>query len=293
MSQINGLIKYIRGVQKDLGVTVILKDFIGFLAMDQVLFAQFQEFYIHQSDYCMSIKEQEHLWHRCLHGKELIYEKLKRAPQAYYGECYAGIGEYIIPMLYRVDNEVYVVGAVTIGGFRSDRWQGIKQKLKSDYNVQGEHVEALYDKAVEDNMFEIEGIKEKAEVISEYMVMLYAKEIEVCLRQVNETTQSHNYIIGHAIAYLKMHYMEEVKLRDVANFCHCSPSFISHRFKKMTGKTIKGYVNELRIEKAKGLIGSRRYSMTDIAFKVGYKDSNYFSKVFKDLTGVSPLGYQK
>ena len=59
------------------------------------------------------------------------------------------------------------------------------------------------------------------------------------------------------------------------------------------GESIPNYVNKLRIEDAKGLLKSTSLSTTEIAYLVGYTDSNYFSALFKEKVGVSPREYRK
>ena len=53
------------------------------------------------------------------------------------------------------------------------------------------------------------------------------------------------------------------------------------------------YIMSRRIGKAQSLLISTDYSITDIAFMVGYHDSNYFINIFKKTVGTSPLKYRK
>ena len=57
--------------------------------------------------------------------------------------------------------------------------------------------------------------------------------------------------------------------------------------------TIMFYVQNLRITQAKKLLREGKFSITEIAFQVGFNDSNYFSSCFKKATGISPLEYRK
>ncbi|MBQ7900963.1 MAG: helix-turn-helix transcriptional regulator [Clostridia bacterium] len=82
-------------------------------------------------------------------------------------------------------------------------------------------------------------------------------------------------------------------MKDICDEFHCSPSYVSHFFKKNKGITIKGYVNNLRIENAKQLLKSTGLSIDEISFAVGFGDISYFSKVFKAHVGLSPTEYRK
>lgn len=292
MSQINGLLKYMKAIEKELDVSIVIKDFIGFLDMKETLYKQLQEFYIHQTSYCMAIKEQQQHWSYCLEAKDKIYRKLKETKKSFYGYCYAGVGEYVVPIGYNYNDQQVIVGAIVIGGFKHEDWpNNIADKFIGTI-IHREDMNELYNQSFGNDEYTKEDMEEKAEVIAEYLSMLYHKEIEQCMVK-HSSNSSHSYIISHAIAYIKIHYLDDIKLKHIAEFCHCSTSYISHHFKDLTGATVKSYINELRVEEAKALLMVKEYQVTDIGFMVGFKDSNYFSKVFKDFEDVSPKNYRK
>lgn len=74
---------------------------------------------------------------------------------------------------------------------------------------------------------------------------------------------------------------------------NCNFDSLNRQFKKLTGQTIFAYLNKLRIEKAKQLLSTGFYTVTDVASRTGFHDVYYFSKVFKKLTGMSPGKYNQ
>lgn len=64
-------------------------------------------------------------------------------------------------------------------------------------------------------------------------------------------------------------------------------------YKKETGDTINNYLVTKRISEAKELLLLSDLSMTEIAFRIGFKNSQYFSNSFKKNTGFSPKDYRK
>ncbi|MNG10816.1 HTH-type transcriptional activator Btr [compost metagenome] len=64
-------------------------------------------------------------------------------------------------------------------------------------------------------------------------------------------------------------------------------------FKEGTGVTIKHFLSEYRIDRAKELLANRDLKLFDIALQVGYGDGEYFSKIFKKVTGLQPSEYRK
>ena len=99
--------------------------------------------------------------------------------------------------------------------------------------------------------------------------------------------------IQNALAYIHAHYQEDISLAEVAGSCGISEVYLSKRFKSEPGTSFVSYVNGLRIEAAKELLDHPALSLRDIAEKTGFRNYNYFIKVFKDVTGVTPMHYRE
>ena len=87
--------------------------------------------------------------------------------------------------------------------------------------------------------------------------------------------------------------MDEVTLEEVAEKLGYSVTYISHVFKKATGRTPIQYVIRRRIGHAQTLLISTNYSATQIAGMVGYDNTNYFSTLFSKIVGMSPTKYRE
>lgn len=94
-----------------------------------------------------------------------------------------------------------------------------------------------------------------------------------------------------ALHYIHEHYSTPIKLSTVANFIPMNESYLSSLFKIENGVSFKHYLNSYRIKQAIRLMKLTNDSITDIALSVGFENTNYFSTVFKQYTGVSPSKY--
>lgn len=96
------------------------------------------------------------------------------------------------------------------------------------------------------------------------------------------------------IKYIHKNYQNDtLSVTLLSNELKLAPTYISWVFKKKTGKNLNKYITEYRIEKAKELLGKKSVKVCDISALVGYRDSNYFAKLFKKHTGQSPSEYRE
>lgn len=93
--------------------------------------------------------------------------------------------------------------------------------------------------------------------------------------------------------FVAEHYMEEIRLSELAIVLHLSPSYLSTRFKKDNGQSFSEYLVRFRIEKAKELLRNTTDSCRHVAERTGYEDYVQFSKIFKKYTGLSPVEYRE
>lgn len=99
--------------------------------------------------------------------------------------------------------------------------------------------------------------------------------------------------VFNSIEYIHQHYQEDLNLNKLAEMEHYNVNYYSEWFKKQVGVNPKDYIQKLRIDQAKELLASTKYSITEIASQVGYQHSSSFCRVFKMLEAVSPTEFRK
>jgi transcriptional regulator GlxA family with amidase domain len=93
--------------------------------------------------------------------------------------------------------------------------------------------------------------------------------------------------------YIERKYKSSISNEQLAKLVNISDRTLVRRFKKATGNTPYEYVQRIRIEAAKKLLENRDTGIEQIALEIGYEDFSAFRKVFKRLTGVTPLEYKR
>lgn len=112
--------------------------------------------------------------------------------------------------------------------------------------------------------------------------------IELCFSRHNQDD-----LVHRVQKYLTDNYASDWDLSELAALFYVNSSYLSHIFKKKTGKTISAYIEDLRIQNACALLRTTDISISDVATTVGYSDPNYFAKRFRKKTGTSPASYRK
>ena len=120
------------------------------------------------------------------------------------------------------------------------------------------------------------------------------------LASVAESLEEHSsadkisLLMSNVRNYLQHNYMRmDISLDSISDILHINPSYFSMLFKKNFGVNFVDYVTELRISASKELLKDPFLSATEIANAVGYESLNYYTRVFKKTTGVTPTEYRR
>lgn len=93
--------------------------------------------------------------------------------------------------------------------------------------------------------------------------------------------------------YLMDHLDEMTDLGKIAAFFDLNESYLSRRVKELTGSGLQQIHERLKIEQAKTLLKTNSLKVNEIALRLGFSNPNYFSNVFKKVTGLSPANWIK
>lgn len=97
-----------------------------------------------------------------------------------------------------------------------------------------------------------------------------------------------NHIVMATKEYIENHYVEDITLENMAEYVNISPQYFSKLIKKTTGFNFIDWLSMFRVKKAKELLTNSNLSVKEVCFMVGYKDPNYFSRIFKKRVGITP-----
>jgi len=134
------------------------------------------------------------------------------------------------------------------------------------------------------------------EMFASYLIQL----LMICNRYIEQNTISVDSSIhcihkkvAPIVQFINSHYMKPLSLGALAKLYNMSPYYLCKVFKESTGFTFTEYLSQIRVKEAQTLLRRSGSSITEVSEKVGFGSVSQFGRVFKEISGVSPLKYRK
>ena len=233
-------------------------------------------FNIHENPYCIYVKTFSKAFEHCIKRQKRVIDKCKSG--SFCGTCYAGVQEYVYPIY----NSNLLVGFISVSGYRNPSYNSYIDKCSERFDIPAKILRKTILSLKSD-------IPDKSYI--DTLVIPLVSMLELAYTKLSDIKQPDN-LISEIIKYVNRHYQENITLEQISKVFARSRSSISHTFKGETGQTFREYLISVRLRSAKSLLLYSNLSVTEIAFSVGFNDSNYFSNVFKKYMGISPIKYR-
>lgn len=203
----------------------------------------------------------------------------------FFFRCHTGLCELVLPL--RKEDEV--IGLVFVGQCRLSDEDAVPDLRRRATRLGGspDHFEALYRTLP---LLDRDALLDVGTILMQYFETLIELEGKDWLRQISSTADANQ--MEQIAVFIRMKYMSPITPRSICARYHLNPSYAAREFKKHTGQTMVGYIHSVRVQNAARLLTSSTLPVESIALNVGFGDANYFSRVFKRLTGLSPAEYR-
>lgn len=216
-----------------------------------------------------------------------------------------------LPHVFRSDNEYYRKNAslrseytsayFTLSSFGADFFnipdnaviKAFLAEASRGMKLNGEAAKRL-SPAIHD-LFRMKGVKKIAAflLILDEMASAPKKEKQSLssLGFIGASRQNDNDRMSQVFDYVMENFTKDINLEDVAAKACMTNTAFCRFFKKRTRKTLVQFITEARIGYACKLLLEERYTVSEIAYKSGFKNISNFNRQFKTITGKTPLHY--
>lgn len=196
--------------------------------------------------------------------------------------CYAGIEEWVVPILHLRQRLAYV----HIYGYNGQLAESGKRQAKL-IQEQGEELDCWYRQL-------------SSHVPSREQVLSYTRPLQYMLEALYHACQQPQTAVSYgsrelylqAMNHIQQKYMNHLPLQALADMQECSVSYLQQIFRKEGNTTVHAAIRQIRLERAAELLTATGLSVTHIAVRCGFPETNYFSVAFKKLYGQSPTQYR-
>lgn len=308
------------------GVHIFVKDMYSLMQTKPAFIDLLRHFYAHENPYCMYIKSKMSAQRECSQAEHTcIGRKMNSNPELYENgsllTCPFGVKEFYYPL--RCSG--YIIGALVVGCSPCDKeeFQGIctaesekhgfvlenmaemyeknirpcvmpdSEEFWRQIALYGEMLSMVCDKLLSD--INIQGFFKYNFILNEANLYMDMDSALKGKRMVSRNALGENHamtIVINTITYIQNNYQNRITIEDIAKYCYCSSSTLSHVFSKNYGMTIGKLIHTVRCDRAKVLLAESGMSIGQIALESGFSSAGYFTSVFKNLTGVTPTEYR-
>ena len=196
--------------------------------------------------------------------------------------CYLGICEAIIPLYDKKNPLAYLIfGCYLDDTPIQEQWEHTRARL--DWWPDGP--DALKDAFFQFRQYSPQEIQAYAETLEALSAYIQLKGMILATEQTDAQKLA---------LYLDEHYMEKLSLDSISRQLHIGRTKLCAIAKELSkGKTLSWLIAQRRINAAKRLLLQSNLPISAVAEEVGISDYNYFSKVFRSITGTTPSAYRK
>ena len=246
-----------------------------------------EQFYV---EYCAYIRSCPEGLQRCVcpvSDVQLI-ERVEKADKPCYTFCHAGLVDFAFPMA-RAKYPIVLAG----GQFLFDSpTKGKKELLYSKVNDLPLDRKVLWSKMDLIPIIPLTTIKSLVALISTIPERFPERDVIEILSKISGQPSPKHEKINSVLSFLKSNFNEQLSLKEIAAKVGLSPCYLAHIFPQELGLSVMQYRKQLRLAAAKEMLRNTKLSITQIAYDLGWNDSNYFSFVFKNEAGLSPKSFR-
>lgn len=235
-------------------------------------------FNIHENPYCVYVKTFPAAHRHCIERQGKILARCREG--AFCGTCYAGVREFVYPIF----NGREAMGFISVSGYANDHPESYLSRTAERFGIPIKNLTETYQ--------ELKPFPADRERIDTLLIPL-CNMLELAYLKSDGDGTAHERAIDRVLRYVKQYHTQSITLEEACKACACSLSQISHCFKRETGKSFREYLTDIRLADACTLLRYSKLGVTEIAYSVGFGDSNYFSSVFRKKYGCAPREYRR
>lgn len=230
---------------------------------------------------CEEIRKNKELEKKCFECDKMGFKNCHITKSAYIYNCHAGLTEAVVPIY---ENSV-IIGHMMLGQVldkkNEEKATELINNICTDY---GYDRDMMMKKLSKTRKISSEAIQSAANIMSMCACYLYT----------NKIIKNKTDILAYQLKdYIDNHLSEDLSVKNLCRIFYISKTKLYYLSKNAFNCGVSDYIRLKRIDEAKRLLTETKMPVSHIAEETGIGDANYFSRIFKTDTGMSPGTYRK
>ena len=286
MSKIEDISLIIRSFSEITGAGICFYDLKNFFMYTTT---EVRKYTGHRCDLCANVWLLESGKKKCILSDRrdaVSYAIRQKTP--FFHQCHIGLYELLVP-IYNGDNlcGLVFIGQCRIAGMNAEA-AIMKNAMKLGGN--GDSFREMY---LQLPLLKSETLLAMGNIIKLYLENLIDLDNLFALHAETQDVTKKAPLHQRVKTYIDQYYQTCISPQSLSQRFFVNSSYLSRTFKENVGTNICTYINETRVEHAKMLIKNTNYPINVVALNVGYTDANYFVKIFRKHTGLTPTAYRR
>lgn len=232
------------------------------------------------SRYCQIIRSDVNMIDKCKKCDYNAFERCKKTEDLYVYKCHAGLTEAIAPIRFNSITIGYIMfGQVLSSDEQENTWTILYDYLKN-FNID---MKSLHKTFIKKKKVSPEVIRSSSEMLKICAIYLYTSQ---------KIKLGENSLAYRIDKYITDNIDKDISVKDICNNFNLKKTHFYKLSNDYYGMGIMEHIKKIRIQQAKEYLTDTNKNISDIASLVGIPDYNYFSKVFKKETNMTPRDFR-
>lgn len=277
---------------------ISFEDLTG-VSLDNPQLALPYRFRIHTCRFCMFAKGTPDSHQHCVRNKMAANRVAIRRRQAFAGQCHLGLTDLVKPLVFQnTVLGVFYYGSFVLAGTEEQARRRIATFCRR-HGFEAAGYLAAFEQAPRLDPAELPHLWRRLDLIAD-LAGCIVESIGIPVgryrtrpgAQFSTWNGAMSSLVRTVIGHINRRYAEEVLVADLAGLQKCNPDYLSRVFKRTVGFGIVEYLHRVRVDHARRLLLTDRFTIGEVGHLVGFPDQSHFGKVFRRMVGLSPQAFR-
>lgn len=278
--------------------TISFEDLTG-VSLDNPQLALPYHFRIHTCRFCMAAKASPESHQYCVRNKMAANRVAIRRRQAFAGQCHLGLTDLVKPFVFQgTVLGIFYYGSFVLAGTEERARERIATFCRrhgfeaAGYLTAFEQAPRLAPAELPNLWHRLDLIADLAGCIVESIGLPVGRYRTRPGAQFSTWNGAMSSLVRTVIAHINRHYAEEISVAEIAGRQKCNADYLSRVFKRTVGFGVVEYLQRVRVDHARRLLLTDRFTIGEVGHLVGFPDQSHFGKVFRRRVGLTPQAFR-